>query len=743
MANPAVIGAALFLVAAASSAVAAPPAYVGLDACTDCHQDSVAAWQGSHHDWALRPPDAASVLGDFNDATLDHYGITSRFFRDGDRFMVTTDGPDGETTYAVVFAVGVTPLQQYLVDTGDGRLQALDLAWDSVADRWFHLYPDEALPAGDGLHWSGPYKNWQARCAECHQTDFVKGYDPQTRGYDSTWSDLNVSCEACHGPGEAHVALYNGGSIDGFDGVDAQGLTMTFGDDPETNIQQCATCHSLRSPLGANSPLPGTPFADSYRLALLTPQNYFADGQILGEVYVYGSFLQSKMYAAGVQCSNCHDSHTGGLVTEGNTVCTQCHNPAGRDDFPTLPIGLYDSPDHHHHEEGTEGAQCVSCHMTDRTYMQVDPRRDHSFRVPRPDLSAETGAPDACTTCHDDQTAEWAADILRDWFPGGRMDTPHFATTIAAGRRDAAGHAADLMALALEPDMPAFLRASALEMLLPVSTPDIAIAAAPLLNDESPMVRAQAATLQRALPGAARAAALSESLSDPRQLVRIEAAKQLMDLTATDMAGLDPAALATALDEFRASLLARADAPETQMQIAGLSLTQRNLPAAKAALREALAMDRGMADAWGLLSRIQQAEQNPSGARATLAEAVAALPDDAFLAQAYGRMLLETGALRDAVAELERARDLSGNNPAVLIDLASARFASGDAEAAQATLAEAYGIAPTDPDVLTALSYFNAVMGENNAARRYLAELQAAAPGHPAIMQLQGMIGAD
>jgi predicted CXXCH cytochrome family protein len=726
-------------VVTAGAAVAEVPAYVGTAICADCHSAEVAAWQGSHHDWALKPAEAPWVLGDFDDVTVDHYGVETRFFRDGDGFMVTTDGPDGApTTWPIAYAVGVTPLQQYLVETENGRLQALDLAWNSRDGGWFHLYPDEAIPSGDGLHWTGPYKNWQARCADCHQTGFVKNYDPRSRGYASQWAELNVGCEACHGPGEAHVALYEGGAIAGFTGIDTEGLTAPFhAADPEAEIQQCATCHARRSALGADSPLPGTPFHDSFRLTLLSEESYFADGQIDAEVYVYGSFLQSPMYAAGVRCSDCHDPHTARLIADGNAVCTQCHNPVGREGFPTLTPAAYDSPEHHFHEAGTEGAQCVSCHMAERTYMQVDPRRDHSFRVPRPDLSTVTGAPDACTACHDDKTPEWAAAALRAWYPDGRMDTAHFATTIAAGRADPAAHAERLMAMAETESLPAILRATALQMLRPLASPALAGRAGPLMADPSPLVRREAVGLQTARPGAERVATLVPMLDDPRLVVRLEAAVQLAGLPGAELGGVAPETLQTAFGDLQANLTAQADAPETQMRIAGLSLTRRNLAAAKSALREAIAMDAGLADAWGLLARIQQAEQNPSAARATLAEAVAALPDEPMLAQAYGRLLLETGALQAATAELERALTLTADNPAVLIDLASARFASGDAEAARATLGEAYGLAPTDPEVLAALTYFHAAMNEAEAAHRFLQELATVAPDHPIIPQLR------
>ena len=322
----------------------ATPAYATSDSCSRCHEAATAAWRSSHHAWAWRLPNAESVLGDFKGAQLLEGDRMTSFSRDGTSFLVETEGRSGKTeTFEITGAVGVAPLQQYLIETGRGHVQALDMAWDHLEKRWYRLYPEQDLSYEDGLHWSGPYKNWNARCAECHATGFEKAYDTEERSYASRQAEIGVGCEACHGPGEAHVAWAedpDSFEANGWHGLDAPGLTVSFtAPEPETEIQLCASCHSRREPLGADSPLPGTPFHDAYRLALIRPGLYHPDGQIKDEVYVYGSFLQSKMYAKGVRCTNCHEPHSGALRAEGNTVCTQCHSPAGNRDFPSLRQG--------------------------------------------------------------------------------------------------------------------------------------------------------------------------------------------------------------------------------------------------------------------------------------------------------------------------------------------------------------------------------------------------------------------
>ncbi len=548
--------------------------YVGSQTCSGCHEGEVREWTGSHHALAWTRPDETTVLGDFDDAVFEHKGVTTRFIRRDDAFFVETEGADGAMhAFEVTGVAGIAPLQQYLVSTEPGRLQALDVAWDVEGKRWYHLYPDQDLPAGDGLHWTGPYKTWNARCAECHATGFVKNYDPNSRTYDSRQAEIGVGCEACHGPGEAHVAWTKApGDYDAAHWPDltAEGLTIGFtAGFPEIEIQQCAGCHSRREPFGDGNPLPGTAFHDAYRLALLRDGLYHADGTIQDEVYVYGSFLQAKMYANGVRCSDCHDPHSAGLKAEGNAVCVQCHSPAGNQRFPALRLADYGDPSHHFHPEDSAGAQCVSCHMIERIYMGVDGRRDHSFRVPRPDLFLATGTPNACTDCHADRNAAWAATEIAQRFPDSDRRGPHFSQTFAAARHNPAASTENLLGIAEHDDLPGVIRASALDLLRPAADEAIAARAAPLIDDDDPLVRAAAIAVQRGASPMDRVQRLVPALEDPVRSVRIAAAREFLDAPVARLPARIAEAARKATGEWRASLFAKADFPETHMAIGG------------------------------------------------------------------------------------------------------------------------------------------------------------------------------
>ncbi len=441
--------------------------------------------------------------------------------------------------YPIAYTFGVYPLQQYLIAMPGGRYQALGIAWDSRpkeqgGQRWFHLYPDQRLPAGDRLHWTGRDQTWNYMCADCHSTGLTKSFDLAANSYATKWSDVDVSCEACHGPGSRHVAWARSHS-GGLSEQDRMGLVAWLKAtdnghwemNPATGIARrteplasaeldaCAACHSRRKVI-AEAPVAGTALLEAYLPAYLEPGLYHADGQIDGEVFEYGSFVQSRMHDAGVTCSNCHDPHSLALRAEGNGLCAQCHMPA-----------KFDVAEHHHHQAGSAGAQCVNCHMPAKTYMVVDRRRDHSFRVPRPDLSVAIGVPNACTQCHTDRSAEWAAHAVAEWFPNGRQTTPHYGLALHAGRTAATDAEQRLDALILDRSQPGIARGSALLLLGRYASPASRSAVTAAIADPDPLVRAAVPRMLPASPSRTVVQAVAPLLSDPVRAVRIETARAL------------------------------------------------------------------------------------------------------------------------------------------------------------------------------------------------------------------------
>ncbi|HNH36126.1 MAG TPA: multiheme c-type cytochrome [Rhodocyclaceae bacterium] len=574
---------ALLLAVLALPSIAAPPgratdpAYVDDARCARCHPGAARAWKGSHHARSMQKASPATVLGGFDGTELREGNETVRLHRDGKRFYAQARDREGRLrNHRILYTFGVEPLQQYLVAAPGGRLQALTAAWDTRARRWFSLDDAGARP-GDAFHWTGRYRNWNLMCAECHSTGVRKGYEPDADGYRTTWAALNVGCQACHGPGRPHLeAARQGRRV-------PMPVTYAAGD-PARETDQCARCHSVRSRLTERDD-PTAPFLDRYRPETLRPGLYHADGQQDGEVFEAGSFRQSRMHAAGVRCSDCHDPHGGKLRRPGDATCTACHSPAGDARFPSAGGRSYDGTDHHFHASGKAGSRCVDCHMPSRNYMVVHPRRDHAIRIPRPDLSARTGAPDACTACHADRTPAWSAAVLeeRRKASGTAAPGPHYGELFAAARRGARGALPHLANLARDRAYPAILRATAAEALgdLGADVPEA------VFSDPDGQVRAAAAGAARAR----NADALLPLLADPLRAVRIAAARTL----ATDAKGIAEerrGAYFRALAEYRAAQASMADAPAARLNLGMLEEDLGRAEAAEAQYRAALAMDR-------------------------------------------------------------------------------------------------------------------------------------------------------
>jgi hypothetical protein len=625
-------------IGAATAKETVSPRYVGSSSCKECHLKEYQFWSDSHHSWAWRKPDIKNVLGNFNNAVYKHAGFSYRFQRDKSDFYIFADDSHGNAVkYRVHSVVGVEPLQQYLLETENGRLQTLDIAWDTNQKRWYHLYPEVDTSPESGMHWSGPYKNWNSRCAECHATGFEKKYNPLLNAYNTSQQEIGVGCEACHGPGEAHVSWADAPEkyfSDHWNDAEDKGLIRAYDKGSSASeLNLCAGCHSRREAIGANSPIPGSSFNDNYTLALLRDGLYFSDGQINDEVYVYGSFLQSKMYQKGVACSHCHETHSYKLKFDSNALCTQCHNSSGHDQFPSIIKRAYDTPDHHFHKADSEGAQCKQCHMPDRNYMIVDSRRDHSFRIPRPDLTTKFGVPNTCNVCHQDKTPEWASAEISKRYPKGRLKGRHFADIFESAKKQPDELSVrQLIDLANNKQQPAIIRATAIACLFSVANKVSLIKIKQLLSDESDMIRGAAAKLIGLSPDSQKTELLIPLLNDPVKSVRLQAIGAFLDpVVLQALSSSESEAAQKVTREYQQSLIAKADFPEIQMVIGGVALSMRNIQGALSAFETAVDMDPKLIEAWIMLTRIYAATGQAEKVKDTLSNAIKRNPDSEIL----------------------------------------------------------------------------------------------------------------
>jgi predicted CXXCH cytochrome family protein len=743
--------------------IATEASFVGSETCAGCHKTQAKLWDASQHKVAMQHATDETVLGDFNDASFDYYGVHSRFFRNGDKFLVETDGSDGKlAVFEVKYTFGIDPLQQYLVEFPDGRIQTLSIAWDSRprekgGQRWFHIYPDEEIKHDDILHWTKLNQNWNFMCAECHSTGLRKNYDAKADRFATTWAEIGVGCEACHGQGSSHAAWARdqkswwpfGRRKDSTKGLlvrfdERRDVTWTI--DPKTGtagrnvtpvtlrkeVETCGLCHARRAGFHEEW-FPGQWLSQTHVVEPLARSTYHVDGSIrdVEEPYNYTPFKQSKMFAAGVTCSDCHEPHSSKLRVSGEGVCLQCHASE-----------KYADVKHRHHGGIDPPPTCISCHMPARTYMVVDPRHDHSFRIPRPDLSVTLGTPNACNDCHGDKAPQWAAAAVEGWFGGDRKGFQTYGAAFHASRADQADAAALLATLAADAGAPGVARASALDELGSRVSPANISVARTALADPDPMVRIGALDMLDNVPAGQIWPWVSALLSDPVRGVRIRTASLLAAVPTASQPPPDREVFERAKAEFIAAQRANADRPEARITL-GSFFARRGQPIEaeieyKAALLlspQYIVASINLADLYRQLGRDADGE-------AVLRAATAASPHDSAVHHALGLTLTRLKKPDAALAEFRRATELEPDGARYAYVYAVALNSSGQGDEAIAVLKKALERHPGDRDILSALIAFNRAAGDNGSALAYAERLAVITPDDRNLLTLMQQLRA-
>lgn len=686
-------------------------AFVGSRKCMECHKKEYDKWLGSHHDHAMDVANEQTVLGDFNNAEFRIHGVTSRFYRKDEKFFVHTQGLEGRMSeFEVTHTFGWYPLQQYLLPFPGGRLQCLPIAWDVQKKKWYHLYPDAPIGPKDWLYWTNAAQNWNGMCAECHSTNLKKNYDIQSNGYQTTWSDIDVGCEACHGPGSRHVVWAELSDMARPQVENYDLPVKTIGLDSRELVELCAPCHSRRAILGDYTHAEPD-LLDSMLPSLLSTGLYFSDGQILDEVYVYGSFTQSKMYHREVRCSDCHDVHSIKIIKEGNGLCLQCHRAEE-----------YDTKEHHFHKKKGEdgspitsadgrvlfavgsGAECAQCHMPGRLYMGIDYRPDHSFRIPRPDLSIKIGTPNACNRCHRDKTAEWSDEYISKWYGPGRR--PHYGKLMEAGRKGAGDADKKLRRLALDPLYPVIVRATALSLLSSYPGNETSGVYERSLMDDEALIR-RTAVENIHLPDINRQVKLiAPLLYDPVKAVRIEAAVKLAGESAKHLDANQEKIFRTALKEYVEAMEYSGDFASGRYNLGNLSVALNRAEDAIEHYRHAIKIDDLFYPAKVNLAMLYNRLGDKDKAEGLLREVVTAHPELYDIAYSLGLLLAEKKHYHEAVLYVEKAAHGMPEharvhyNLGVLLD-----YLQRDREA-EAALLKALELEPDQMDYLRAAAEF-------------------------------------
>jgi len=694
--------------------------FIGVQSCKSCHAKQYDDWLKSDHFMAMQPPNDSTVKGNFNDAIFTADGVTSRFFKKEGKFFINTQGDDGNNhDYEVKYTFGFTPLQQYLVQFPGGRMQVPRVSWDTKQKKWFHQYAGQKISSHDWFHWTGNSQNWNTMCASCHSTNLQKNYSIDSDSYHTTYSVINVSCESCHGAGKLHVDFVNSNEYK--NGEKIPGFYMNKNSEQLAQINTCAPCHARKSDISASLVQSGE-IMDNYIPEIPSTEHFHADGQVNDEDYIYTSFLQSKMFHRGVKCSNCHNPHSGKILFASNQLCLQCH------------AKKYDDPSHTFHPVGITGSECKSCHMPGKIYMGVDLRHDHSFRVPRPDLSVKYGTPNSCTNCHNNKPAQWAADAITKWYGSERKY--HFADDLIPGSKIEEGSEGHLIKLLGDTAVPNIVKAAAANYLGSIPTQNSFQALLKCLADKDAQIRYRALRSLSNFPAANWRDNVGPLLADKVRAVRIAAADLYTTFPAQQVPAQYASTFSSARNELQSYLTYQADFSIGNVMIADHYLQQQDYDNAERFYLRALKKDSMMNYARLNLSTGYNAQGKNDKALEVLETAVKIDPTNDRIH--YNMALLYNEMNNKVAAErsFAKAVQLKTQNPRVYYNYGLLLNEIKKFKEAEMILQKGIALNPSSPEMYYALCFVYLQSNDKIKAKQMVIKLKELDPNNPEYQQL-------
>ena len=703
-------------------------AFIGDKSCVKCHANEHLEWKKSDHFMSMLPANDSTVKGDFNNVTFTADGITSKFYKKGSKYFINTEGDDGKNhDFEVIYIFGYKPLQQYLVFFPGGRMQVPRLSWDVNKKKWFNQYAGQKIPSHDWLHWTGNAQNWNTMCATCHSTNLHKNYDTKTDTYKTSYSIINVSCESCHGAGQKHFGYVN--SDDYKSGEKVKGSFMKLGKKSGQleQINTCAPCHvraSEISPKHIDSP----EIMDNYIPQIPDTEYFHADGQVDDEDYIYTSFLQSKMFSKGIKCSNCHNPHSTKLKIIGNQTCTQCHVAT-----------KYDTPKHTFHTVETKGASCVNCHMPGKLYMGNDLRHDHSFRVPRPDLSVQYGTPNACSNCHKDKSEKALAEAVVKWYGPNRKY--HFADDLIPGSKQDSKSEPHLTKLIIDKNTPNIIKATAAFYLGSIPNQTSLNTLLTCLNQKDAQVRYRALRSLANFPPANWIEKVAPLLSDKVRAVRIAAADLFITLQKDQIPSQYINAFEAANTELLSYLRYQTDFSVGNIMLADYYLKLQDYTNAESFYLKGLKKDNQMNYALLNLSSLYNAVGKNDASLQMLKRALA---NDKNNERIYYNLALLYNEMNDKPAaekSFAKAIELKSQNPRVYYNYGLMLNANQKYKEAEAIFLKGIRFSPSTPDLYYGLTFVYIQIGNRTKAQQTAYQLYQMDATNPNYQELFRNLG--
>jgi tetratricopeptide (TPR) repeat protein len=496
--------------------------------------------------------------------------------------------------------------------------------------------------------------------------------------------------------------------------------------DPQLQLNTCAPCHARKSDI-AQEMIRSSEIMDDLIPQVISNDFYYADGQIREEDYEYSSFTQSKMFHNNVRCSNCHNPHSGKLMVIGNDLCMSCHEPK------------YNTKEHHFHPIETEGAQCISCHMPVKTYMGNDHRRDHSFRIPRPDQSVVFGTPNTCTSCHTDKSNTWAANAVKNWY--GPERAYHFSDDLLPGSEltdKSEKHLIKLLADTLQPEI---ARATAVYYLSAIQTKRTADALLKALSDAKPLVRYHAVRALASFPPDVWIQQAYPNLSDKVRAVRIATADLYHQLTPEALPAEARTAYAAADAENRRYLAYQTDFAVGNVMLADFAMKDNDQVNAIKYYLRGLQKDSLMNYArLNLSAAYNSVGKNPEALQ-TLNEAAAIDPQNERIFYNLALLQYEMKNVPAAIENFEKAVKLGSVNSGVYYNYGLMLQQQGKIKEAESVLKKGYALTPRAANINYALAYLYINQNKMEQARLHARALREVDPNNPQYESLYRSLG--
>ncbi len=621
-------------------------ALAGSISCRGCHQEFYELWSTSHHGLAMQPYTAEFARQNLTPTyTFVQIGETTYVpCIEGKENWILEQTPDNQKRHRIVHVMGGRNIYYFLTPMKRGRLQTLPIAYDVRAKEWFDTaasgvrhFPGAQSDAP--LHWTDPAYTFNTSCYSCHVSQLAKNYDLKTDTYRTRWAEPGINCEACHGPGQAHVDVCRAAEPNQVP-EDLRIISTKSFSTEQTNAM-CNSCHAKLSPVSASF-APGEKYFDHFDLITLEHSDFYPDGRDLGENYTMTGWLMSPCVKSGqLDCTHCHTSsgrYRFKNAKNPNAACLPCHQEK-----------VENVADHTHHDADSTGSQCVACHMPTTVFARMT-RSDHSMRPPAPAATLRFKSPNACNICHQDKDAAWADDHVRKWYEKDyQKPILERASLVDEARRGYWNRLEAILTYIRSQGRDEIVATSLLRLLSDCeSQAKWPVVIQVLQEDSSPMVRAAAAQTLDGYITTESIGALAKATSDEYRLVRVRAASALAGISIEQLPSEHQTSVKHATSELLEALGAHPDDYASHYNLGNFHVRRPDQEKALASYQTAIKLRPDFVPPYVNIAFVHNAMGHNDKAEASFRKAIAIDPNNAAVHLNLGMLLGEMKRPLDA-----------------------------------------------------------------------------------------------